>query len=401
MSVFAYEAHNQEGRLIRGFIDAENKRLAVEFITGQSLKVQRINEQSFFQSLLRKFRGVSVITLAIFTRELHTLLNAGLPVIRALDILSRGERNRLTDTILLIREHVRAGESLHRAFSRYPEVFNPVYLALVGSGEVSGDLEGILATLAVFLDREYRLRKKIQAAMTYPFVVLIFCLFLAISLTVYILPKFVDLFEGLQVKMPLPTLILIFVITCIRNPYYLMISLTALGFGAYSLHRYINTPYGRRQFDLFILNMPVFGAINRKIAIARFCRTFATLFGSGVPILHALEVLYKVSGNEIINEAVEQVHDAVKYGSSVAAPMEESGLFPIMVTSMVQIGEQSGNLQSMLSKVAEYFETEVELKFASISKLIEPILIGVMGVIVGFVLLAIFMPIYQLIANFK
>jgi len=402
MPIYAYEALNQEGLLIRGVIDAETKPLAVQFLSSQALSVQRIKRQNSLQIFWSKLKGVSTAQLAIFTRELATLLNAGLPIIRALEILTKSaEKSRLTDVMLLVREHVRAGDSLHRAFSRYPEVFNPVYLSLIQSGEISGDLQNVLATLSNFLDREHALRKKVKAAMTYPFVVLIFCVVLALGLTIYILPKFVEMFEGLQVRMPLPTLVLIFVVNCVRNPYYLMVTVTVLSFSAYTISRYLATPIGRRQFDRLLLTMPLFGAINRKIAVSRFCRTFATLFASGIPILHSLEVLYQVSGNVIINESVEQVHEAVKYGSSISAPLEESGLFPLMVTSMVQIGEQSGNLQMMLVKVADFYEMEISLQFDSLAKLIEPLMIGVMGIVVGFVLLAIFLPIYQLISNFK
>lgn len=401
MPTFIYEAQNNDGVVIRGLVEAKTRSLALSELKTYRLHVRTIQEQTRLTAFFNKLLGIKLKLLAIFTRELATMFKAGLPLVKCLEVLTRkGENRRLEDVLLLVQEHIKAGSSFYEGIAKYPDVFDPVYLALVRSGEISGQLEEILDRLAVFLEKESKLRQTAKAAMTYPLVVFTFCTLISTGLIVFIFPQFISLFEGLEIAMPWPTRILVFIVSMLKNPFVLLLLFGLAGFSIASFNRYVKTRRGRKQFHQWLLTMPLLGKINQKIAIARFCRTFSTLFASGVPILHALEVVSKVSGNELINEAIEHVREAVKYGSSISAPLEESALFPPMVTSMIHIGEQSGHLQTMLGKIADYYEMEVEIALNSLSKLMEPALIGIMGFIVGFVLIAIFLPIYQLIGNF-
>lgn len=402
MPTFLYEALNEEGSIIRGLVEAETRNLALSQLKAFRFQIRNLREQTRFGAFLNKLRGVSGTVIALFTRQLATMILSGLPLMRALDILSRhGENRRMEDVILLVREHIRGGETLSQAMSRYHDVFSPVYLALVRAGEVAGEVGEILERMADYLEKEVKLRKRVTGAMMYPLFIFGFCVTLAFGLITYIFPRFVAMFEGLQVRMPFPTRVLMLLVATVKNPFFLALALGVLATLAFFVTQYIKTPIGRRHFHQWLLTAPIFGPVNRKVAIARFCRTFSTLFGSGIPILQALEVVSRVSGNEMINEAIFQVQEAVKYGSSISAPLEESGLFPIMATSMIQVGEQTGYLQAMLSKIADYYDTEVELGLLALTKLVEPVLIGVMGCIVGFVVISIFLPIYQLISSFN
>lgn len=402
MPTYIYEAQNDEGIIVRGLIESRSRSVALSELKTYHFRIRNIHEQTRFDSFLNQLFRVNQLSLAIFTRELSTMFKSGIPLLRCLDVLShRGENRRLEDVALLLREHIKAGDSFFQAISRYPEVFDPVYQSLVQAGEVSGHLGEILERLALFLEKDMKLRRTAKAAMSYPIVVFVFCVLISLGLIVFIFPQFIDLFEGLDVAMPWPTRLMIGLVNTIRNPFVVMLLAGLFGLSLAFLNRYVQSPVGKRQYHQFLLTMPVMGSIRRKIAISRFCRTFATLFASGVPILRSLEVVSEVSGNVLIDEAVLRVRESVRYGSSISAPLEESALFPPMVTGMIQIGEQSGYLHKMLAKVADYYEMEVEVALLSLAKLLEPFLICVMGVIVGFVLIAIFLPIYSLIGSFS
>lgn len=383
-------------------MEAPTRSQAVSELKQFRFRIRTLREQTKIGAFFERMGGVKQSALTIFTRELATMFKAGLPVLRCLDVLSnQGGNRRLEDTALLLAEHVKSGDSFFQAVSRFPKVFDPVYRALVQSGEVSGHLGEILERLSVFLEKDLKLRQGARAAMTYPIIVFVFCVLISTFLMVFILPEFLGLFEGLDIPMPWPTRILSATVNTIRNPFVLLLLAILAVFGFAFANRYIKTPAGRKQYHQLLLALPIIGPIHRKIAISRFCRTFSTLFASGVPILHALEVVSEVSGNALINESILQVREAVRYGSSISAPLEESALFPPMVTSMIQIGEQSGHLQKMLEKVGDYYEMEVEIALSGLSKLLEPLLIGIMGFMVGFVLISIFLPIYTLIGSFS
>jgi len=402
MRTFVYQGVNEDGHAVTGLVTAETRNEALSQLRGFRLHIRTLSEQSKIGAFFSSLKRVKRSALAIYTRELAAMFKSGLPLLRCLEVLAnRGEDKLLEEVTVHVREKIKAGGSFFHAISAHPKVFDPVYLTLVQSGEISGHLGETLDRIAGFLERDVKLRQQAKAVMTYPLIVFTFCVLIAGGLVIFIFPQFIDMFQGFDVALPWPTRFLIAVVSAFKNPVSFFTILAVLIVGFNILLRYIKTPVGRQHFDRLMLTFPVIGNINKKIAIARFCRTFSTLFASGVPILQALDVVSRVSGNALINESVERVREAVKYGSSVAVPMAETGLFPLMVTSMVQVGEQSGHLQALLTKIADYYEMEVEVALASLSKLIEPLLIGAMGGIVGFVLIAIFMPIYQLINSFS
>jgi type IV pilus assembly protein PilC len=402
MPLYIYEALNEDGNLVRGVLDAENRLLALNQLKQYRFKIQKLQEQTQIQRFFLRLHKVSVGSLAIFTRQLATMLKSGLPLVRCLEVLSaRGEDRRLENIILLLREQIKAGSSLSQALGRYPEVFNPVYMTLVRAGEISGELPEILDRLATYEEKEYALRAKVRASLTYPILVFVFCVLVATVLILYIFPEFIRMFEGFHLIMPWPTRILILFVDFFKNPWVLLILLSSIGAFIFLFSQYMNTYIGRKQVHHWLIRIPVLGSVIQKVAISRFCRTFSTLFGSGVPILQALDIVSRVTGNEIINDAISHVQEAVKYGSSISAPLEESGFFPPLVVNLIQVGEKTGYLHKMLDKIADFYEMEVDLALSALIKLMEPVLIGMMGLIVGFVLLSIFAPIYQLIGSFS
>lgn len=401
MPTYIYEAINEDGLIVRGVLDAETRSVALSRLRQYRFQIRNLDEQTGMQSLIDRLVRINAATIAIFTRQLANMLKAGLPIMRCFDLLStKGENRRFENIVLLIKEQVKVGSSLSGAMARFPEAFNPVYLALVKSGEVSGEISEVLDRIATYLEKDLLLKRRIRAAMSYPLVVFVFCVFIALALVLYIFPKFIELFDGFHLEMPLPTRLLMALVVTLRNPFVILFFLACAGVAIFLVSQYLKTTLGKRHFHHWLLSLPLFGPINRKIAVARFARTFGTLYGSGIPVMHALDITSKVTGNEIINAAIAQAEESVKYGNLLSAPLSESGYFPPMVISMIQVGEQTGYLHTMMEKIADYYDSEVELSLIALTKLIEPFLIGFMGILVGFIVLSIFMPIYQLIGNF-
>jgi type IV pilus assembly protein PilC len=402
MPTYVYEAVNDEGRTVRGILEAKTRIQALEALKQYRYQIKKIQEQTKLLLFLHKLQKVNQDSIAIFTRQFAAMIKAGLPIMRCLDLLSRkGDNLRLEDVILLVREHVKAGNSLSQALARYPDVFNPVYLELIKAGELSGDMGDILERMANYLEKDAFIRKRLRSALTYPIVVFSFCVLIAFLLVIYIFPKFISLFRGFHVPTPLPTQILMFTVNLAKNPFFILIIIGILGVLAFLLSQYLRTAVGRRHYHQWLLFMPIFGDLNKKVAASRFCRTLSTLIAAGVPLMQSLDIVGRVTGNEVLNEAVDQARQAVKYGSTISAPLEESKIFPSLAVSMLQVGEQTGELPKMLKKVADFYDAEIELTLIRFTKLLEPILIAAMGLIVGFVVISIFLPIYSLIGHFS
>jgi type IV pilus assembly protein PilC len=328
------------------------------------------------------------------------MINAGLAMVRCLDILSeQTEDKKLQQTLIQVRRDVEGGSTLSNALSKHPTVFSTLYTSMVKAGEMGGVLDEVLERLAGFMEKDYALKKKVKSALTYPVVILIMALGIVFFLVTYILPTFVTLFEGMNLELPLPTRVLIGTTKAVRNPVILIPLIGVVVVGGVFVNRYISTPLGKKQYDLLKLNIPVFGLLNKKVAISRFCRTLGTLLSSGVPIMQALEIVGKASGNEIIAMTVGKIRESIREGESIASPLGASGMFPPMVTQMVAVGEETGNLDAMLSKISDFYDTEVEYLLSSLTSMLEPIMIVGMGAIVGFIVVSVFLPLYQLIGN--
>jgi type IV pilus assembly protein PilC len=351
--------------------------------------------------LSQRFERVSLYALAIFTRQFAVLFNSGISTVRGLEGLGRQSLNaRLTRAIQAVYDDIRGGYSLAKAMARHPDVFSPVYISMVKAGEMSGAMGEILDRLATFLERELTLQKKVAAATTYPAVVFVACVTVTFILVTYVFPTFIDLFEGIDVRLPWITRSLIWITSTIRNPLVMLPILAAIGAGVYSVLQYFKTPWGRRQKDRLLLDLPVLGVLMKKVALSRFCRTLGTLLGSGVPMVHALEIVSKAAGNDVISDVIEEVQMGLKAGMRLSQPLKEYRLFPPMLAQMVAIGEETGNLPLMLNKLADFYDLEVEHSLEALTAMLEPVMILFMGIAVGYVLLAVFIPVYDLVGQF-
>ncbi len=406
MPLFLYEARDSTGQLVKDSVDAPNRKAAQMRLQEQRMTIISLKEKAGgggagdIGAFLDRFKRVNEQALTVFSRQFATMINAGLAMVRCLDILSeQTEDKKLQSTLDQVRRDVEAGQTLSAALARHPQVFSTLYISMVKAGEMGGVLDEVLERLAGFMEKDFSLKKKVKSALTYPVVILVMALGIVFFLVTYILPTFVELFKGMNLVLPLPTKILIMVTEGARNPLIVIPCLGLLVVGGILLGRYIQTPTGKKQYDLLKLNIPVFGLLSKKVAISRFCRTLGTLLSSGVPIMQALEIVGKASGNEIIAMTVTKVRESIREGESIAAPLGASGLFPPMVTQMVAVGEETGNLDAMLSKIADFYDTEVEYMLASLTSMLEPIMIVGMGGIVGFIVISVFLPLYQLIGN--
>lgn len=406
MPVFIYEVKDPSGNLKKDSIEAANMRAAQDRLREQNYSIINIKEkpvslaQADVMSWYQKVRRVNEQAITVFSRQFATMINAGLAMVRCLDILSeQTEDKKLQQTLIQVRKDVEGGSTLSNALGKHPTVFSNLYTSMVKAGEMGGVLDEVLERLANFMEKDFSLKKKVKSALTYPLVILVMAVGIVFFLVTYILPTFVNLFEGMNLKLPLPTKILMAVTKGAKNPWIMGPSIIILIFVFIAVNRYIQTKTGRRQYDMFKLNIPVFGLLNRKVAISRFCRTLGTLLSSGVPIMQALEIVGRASGNEIIAITVAKIRESIREGESIATPLGASGMFPPMVTQMVAVGEETGNLDAMLSKVSDFYDTEVDYMIASLTSMLEPIMIVGMGAVVGFIVISVFLPLYQLIGT--
>ncbi|MBC5806345.1 MAG: pilus assembly protein PilC [Candidatus Eremiobacter antarcticus] len=412
MPSFAYQAKDASGKSVNGVIEAENERVLraklremnyyVTGITQKQTAGLNADVSQMFGGVLGKLRGVKEQSLVVFSRQFATMINAGLAMVRCLDVLGiQTEDAQLKPVIIQVRREVEGGSTLANALGKYPKVFSPLFINMVRAGELGGILDEVLNRLAGFLEKDFNLKKKVKAAMTYPMVILVMAVVIVIFLVTFILPTFVSLFSGMSMKLPLPTKILITFTNGARNPVLDIGAAVVLAILFVIFKRWTATQSGRFQFDKFKLKLPVFGLLIRKVAISRFCRTLGALLQSGVPIMQALEIVGKASGNEVVADCVIKVRESVREGESIAVPLNLSGLFPPLVTQMVAVGEETGNLDGMLTKIADFYDVEVEYMLASLTSLLEPLLILAMGFVVGFIVISVFLPLYQIIGNIK
>jgi len=391
MPTFAYTFRDASGNVRSGTSEAES---------AETLR-RRLQEQGFTVTEVRQVRAhrpgggwgrVKLSDLAIFCRQFSTMQDAGVSIVRSLDVLAQQTQSpKLRRIIMDIQAEVEAGQTLSKAMSKYPNVFSNLFIGLIRAGEVGGVLEESLQRLAAFLEADVALRRKVRAAMTYPTIVVIVALAIVIVLVTFILPRFFDVFRDLNIKeFPVMTQMLMDFSNFLTSRWYVMIAIVALVVMAFRM--FVRTRIGRRLYDRLKLRLPVFGPLNHKIALARFSRTLSTLLSSGVPILQALETVAGTVANEIIAEAVMEARARIREGDRIGPPLEKSGMFPPMVVHMISIGEESGALDQMLSKVADFYESEVESTLQSLTSAIEPVLIVLLGGMVGFIVISLLLP---------
>ncbi len=403
MATFAYTARDNDGRVITGTLEGESEIAVVArlqemgyFITDLQRRIKRPT----LEDVLQRFRGVRLKDLTVFTRQFATMINAGLAILAGLSILEvQSENKRLKEILGAVRADIEQGAPLSDALAKHPETFNSLYVNMVRAGEAGGVLDDVLARLAGFLEKELALRQKVRAAMIYPAVIASAAVLIVSFLVFYILPTFVSFFTSLNVPLPAPTRLLIAITVGARRFWYII--LLVIVAAVYGARYYISTPEGRARYDRFKLRMPVFGSIVHKVAMARFARTLGTLVRSGVPILQALDVVAKAVDNTVVTQAVAAVRSSIREGESIALPLQASGIFPPMVVHMVSVGERTGQLDEMLMKVSDFYDTEVEYAVAGLTSILEPALIIVMGGIVGFVVISFYLPLFNLVGAIK
>lgn len=396
MPVFKYKAINNQGNTVDGTVDAESVKTANDKLKRDGFYPSSIDEvQKEEGGKFSLFKGVSTAELAISTRQFSTLISAGLPLEASLSTLSeQTEDKKLSQVLSQVREKVSEGGSLANSLKDHKNVFSDIYTSIVGAGEASGNLDVVLLRLADFLEKQASLRSKVRSAFVYPiFMFIIGSGVLAFMMT-FVIPRITKIFEESKKALPYSTVILINTSNFITEYYYLIfIFLVGL---AYILLRYIKTDKGKEQKDRLSLKIPIFGKINRMVILARVTRTLGTLLSSGIPLLDALRIGGEVSGNQVYINSLQNVSENVKEGTSLARPLEQSGVFPPMMTRMIAVGEQTGELEEMLNKVADSYDQQVETTLSALTSLLEPIMIVVMGGIVGFIVFAILLPIFDI-----
>jgi len=395
MPVWTYSARTIGGDIRRSEIDLPSRDHVIAFLRKQKLIPVSVREKPKDISLTQRKR-VKARDLVIFTRQFSTMINAGLPLVQALDILSRQTENAMlkkavTDTVY----DVEAGNTLADALKQHPKIFSQLFVNMVAAGESGGLLDTILLRLATFLEKSEQLQRKVKGAMIYPGVVLSVAAIAISILLLFVIPVFETVFASFNQTLPLPTRIVIGLSGLLQH-YWWMI-LLALGGAAFALRRWIGTRNGRLQFDRLMLRLPILGPLVRKAAIARFTRTLGTMLASGVTILDGLEITARTAGNRVIHDAVMQSRTAIAGGKSIAEPLKETDVFPPMVTQMIHVGEETGDLDGMLEKIADFYDSEVDVAVENLLKVLEPALIVVLGTIVGGMIIAMYLPIFGLV----
>ena len=399
MPTFAYVARNREGKVKKGTMEADNRQALMNALRSGGLTPERnsikVKGSSGGIQNLHK-RRVKAVELLIFTRQLATMINAGLPLLQCLDIL--GEQT--DDPIFLkvianIAGSVEGGETFSDALRAYPRVFPDLYISMIRAGEVSGDLDGVLMRLADYLETTAELKRRVRGAMMYPMVSLVIIMVIASGLILFVVPQFEKIFSDMGAELPLPTQLLITTSNVLRSWKALVLVAGFVGCVA-ALRVYNETPIGRYNLDAIKLRIPIFGLLLRKVAISRFSRTLSTLIRSGVAILQALEIAERTAGNEVFSRVIRSAAEGVRNGETLADPLARNGQFPPMVTRMIGVGEKTGALEVMLEKIGDFYDAEVKALVDNLTSMIEPILLVVMGVVVGGIIIGLFMPIMSL-----
>ncbi len=404
MPVFAYTAKAADGKVLSSTAEAMSpvelrQRLAQQGMTVKDVKVAKAapaksKTAGKNSDFLDRFSRVKLSDLSLFCRQFSTMIDAGVSLVRCLDVLSdQSQSAKLRRIIADLRSEVEAGNTLSKAMAKYPTVFNNLFIGLIRAGEVGGVLEEALQRLSGFLEKDLELRRKVQAAMTYPAIVSVLAIGIVLFLVTFILPKFITLFKELGLKddsFPVMTKMLMNASNFLTSKWWMALIILVVTITATKM--FGRTKFGRRVLDRMKLKVPVFGKLNHKVCLARFARTLSTLLASGVPILQALETVAGTVSNEIISDAILDARARVREGDVISEPLRKSKMFPPMVVQMIAIGQESGALDTMLMKIADFYDQEVDSAIASLTSAIEPILIVFLGFTVGFIVIAMFMP---------
>jgi type IV pilus assembly protein PilC len=402
MANFAYAGRTRGGEIVSGERIADSMDAAVAALRRDRILVTKISPVKSKADEAKKAgklgRKVAAKNLAVFTRQFSVMIDAGLPLVQCLDILGNQEEDKnFAEIIHQTRTSVEQGASLADAMRKNPRVFDALFTNMVAAGEAGGILDTILKRLATYIEKAVKLKGQVKSAMIYPIAVIVIASLVVAVILWKVIPTFADLFASLGADLPLPTRVVIWMSHSLVT--YFPIMLATFVVGAWAFRTYYRTDGGRHVIDAAVLKLPILGLIMRKIAVARFCRTLATLISSGVPILDGLEITAKTSGNAIVEDAIMSTRTSIEHGETIAAPLKETSVFPAMVVQMIGVGEATGALDTMLSKIADFYEEEVDTAVAGLLTLLEPIMIAVLGVVVGGIVIAMYLPIFDLISK--
>jgi len=398
MAKFQWEGTTRAGEKKKGVMEADSAQVVENRLRGDGLTIDRVKKEPL-QITITIGSGVNAKDLQIFTRQLATMIDAGLPLVQCLDILASQMPNKIFAKILFqVKSSVEQGATFSDALRRHPKVFDELYVNLVAAGEIGGILDTILNRLAVYIEKNVKLKGQIKSAMYYPIGILVVAIGVIAVMLIKVIPTFEDMYKQMgHAVLPAPTRFVINLSHSFMRVWYLWFGgLFGVVFGSAAMRR---TERGREIFDRMMLRLPVIGPTLRKIVVARFTRTLGTLLSSGVPILDALDICAKTSGNKIVQMGISKARDKISEGHDMAGPLADSKVFPSMVVQMIGVGEQTGAMDQMLQKIADFYEEEVDQAVASLTSLIEPVMMAFLGVVVGGLIIAMYLPIFKLAGN--
>ncbi len=397
MPTFKYTAKTEQSQTVAGKIVAENNKVVIEELRKRKLTIITLSEvkessPSKFKSKGSKVKGEEIV---IFARQLATMVDAGIPILQAINALKDQVTHVGFQKILgNVESDIQHGSSLSAAFAKHPITFDTLFVSMVRVGETGGVLSAILDRVATYMEKTLKLKRKVKSALVYPAVVVSMAIIITTVLLVKVVPTFAGIYSSFGSKLPAMTQMLLTISNILKKD--LIFVIIAIGAIVFALKKWHGTDKGALAIDGFLLKMPIFGELLRKFSISRFTRTLATLVQSGVPILESLDIVGKTIGNRVLELVVQDVKNSVREGQSIAAPLNKSGVFPPMVTRMIAIGEKSGQLEKMLLKISEFYDDQVDASVDALTSIIEPLIIGILGIIIGFIVIALFLPIISI-----
>jgi type IV pilus assembly protein PilC len=401
MATFSFKGQNRKGEVISGERIADSRQALALALRREQILLVEAQEKKASSGGLSKFEfggNPKPKDLAVFTRQFSVMIDSGVPLVQSLQILAETQENKkFAAAIKGVTNDVESGNSLAQSMKSYPKIFDALYTNMVSAGEAGGILDTIFQRLAVYIEKAVKLKRAVQSAMVYPIAVIVIASGVITLILWKVVPAFTELFESMNVDLPLPTRVVIGASKFVGS--YGILMAIGLGILIFGFKAYYGTPKGRYTVDKTLLRLPIFGPLLRKIAVARFTRTMATLIASGVPILDCLEITAATSGNAIVEEAILSVKKAIEEGRTIVDPLKASGVFPNMVVSMIGVGEQAGALEAMLTKIADFYEEEVDAAVADLMTAMEPAMIVVLGVIVGGIVISMYLPIFTLVGQ--
>jgi len=399
MPVYKWVAETKKGKILKGELEAADERIAQLQLKRRNLTIKKIKAKpkDLFENVAFFQPKITAKDVVIFTRQFSTMIDAGLPLVQGLTILAEQTENKTFQNVLKkVTKDVEGGSSLAEALKKHPKVFDALYVNLVAAGEIGGILDTILQRLAAYIEKAEKLKTRIKGAMTYPIIVVAIAVLVIAVILIFVIPVFQEMFSSFGKALPVPTQIVVNMSEFLKgNIHYIIVAFIVFVF---AFKKYRNTKKGRKQTDALALKLPVFGNLLKKTAVARFTRTLGTMISSGVPILDALEIVAKTSGNVILEEIIYEVRSSIAEGQTIAEPLSEADIFPRMVVQMISVGEATGALDTMLNKIADFYDDEVDAAVEALTSMLEPLLMVFLGGSIGGLVVAMYLPIFQMAA---